>query len=86
MAFELITPSQPVYNEFSDGAISTTQIVAYLATTILMVTLTARAAKTAIKLNLFNCVPILAGGDASVATEEDVSECGGKITTDYVHA
>lgn len=65
-----------------------TQLVAYLATTILLVTLTARAAKTAIKLNLFNCVPALAGGDASasVVSEDDVSECKNKITTDYVHA
>jgi len=88
VAIELITPSQPIYNAFSDGAISVTQLVAYLATTILLVTLTARAAKTAIKLNLFNCVPALAGGDASasVVSEDDVSECKNKITTDYVHA
>jgi len=67
-----------------------TQIVADVSTTILMITLACRMVKTAIKLNLFNCVPALAGDasdvEASCDVEEDVSECKGKITTDYVHA
>ena len=37
MAIELHTPTQPIYNEYSDTAILTTQIVATVATTVLMI-------------------------------------------------
>lgn len=82
VAIELHEPTQPIYNEFSDGAILTTQIVAGVAATVLMTLLGVRVMKTMIKHNLFNCVGRLGGGDnASVATDED-----GGISANYVHA
>jgi len=72
VAIELRTPTQPIYNEFSDGAILTTQIIAGVATLILATLLGVRVTKTMIKHNILNC------GD--VLDEE------GEITTDYVHA
>ena len=81
MAIELHTPTQPIYNEFSDNAILTTQIVAGVATLILMTLLGIRIMKSMIKSNLFNCVEVLGGGDRSV-----VSDGEEEISTDYVHA
>lgn len=72
VAIELHAPTQPIYNEFSDGAILTTQIVAGMATLILATLLGVRVMKTMIKHNLFNC------GDAL--------DKEGEISTDYVHA
>jgi len=72
VAIELHTPSQPIYNEFSDGAILTTQIVAGVATLILATLLGVRVMKTMIKHNMFHC------GD--VLDKED------EISADYVHA
>ena len=87
MAIELREPTQPIYNEFSDGAILATQIVALVATTLLMTMLGVRVMKTMIKHNLFNCAGRLGGGrnndnDNSVVSEE----VDGGIGADYVHA
>lgn len=80
VAAELIEPTQPIYNEFPDGAILTTQIVAGVATTALMVMLGVRITKTMIKHNIFNCGSKCNGGDNSFATDEE------KISTGYVQA
>mmetsp|Transcript_35184 Transcript_35184/g.74315 ORF Transcript_35184/g.74315 Transcript_35184/m.74315 type:complete len:391 (+) Transcript_35184:812-1984(+) len=80
VSIELHTPSQPIYNEFSDRAILTTQVVALLSTLMLLTMLGVRVMNTFINKNLFNCVDTLGGGgDRSVVSEEDVG-------TDYVHA
>lgn len=83
VAVELREPSQPIYNAFSDAAILTTQVVAWISTTILASVLGVRAMKTAIKYNLFNCMGRLGGADldASTATEEEDG-----LATDYVAA
>jgi len=80
VAAELIEPTQPIYNEFPDGAILTTQIVAGVATTALMVMLGVRITKTMIKHNIFNCGSKCNGGDNSFATDEE------EISTGYVQA
>ncbi len=79
VAIELHSPTQPIYNQFSDMAIRATQIVALIAATVLMTMLGVRVMKTMINYNIFNCARRL-GGDQSVATEED------EISTGYVHA
>ena len=82
VAIELHSPTQPIYNEFSDGAILTTQVVAGVATLILVTLLGVRVMKTAIKHNVLNCVDAL-DGDKSVVSEGDGT---GEISTGYVHA
>ncbi|EED87363.1 predicted protein [Thalassiosira pseudonana CCMP1335] len=71
VAVELHSPTQPIYNEFSDSQILITQILAALASTVLSSMLALRMIKTMIKGNLFNCL-------GSVEDDE--------ISTDYVHA
>lgn len=71
VAVELHSPTQPIYNEFSDSQILITQILAALASTVLSSMLALRMIKTMIKRNLFNCL-------GSVEDDE--------ISTDYVHA
>jgi len=83
VATELSNPTQPIYNEFSDREILFTQMVAYLATTVLMTILCVRIMKSAIKINLFNCVGKLAGCHEDTSTDNIADE---KFTTDYVHA
>lgn len=80
VAIELHEPTQPIYNEFSDGDILTTQIVAGIASTVLMTMWGVRVMKTMIKHNLFDCGDRLEG-DRSVP-----SMAVGEITTGYVHA
>lgn len=84
MAIELHTPTQPIYNEYSDNAILTTQIVATVATTVLMILLGVRVNKTMIKYNVFDCVGTFGGceDNESVVSEDK----DGGISADYVHA
>ena len=78
IAIELQNPTQPIYNQFSDGQITSTQILAGLASTLLSSLMALRMIKTIIKRNMWNCMGACQGND-SVDGEED-------ITTDYVHA
>jgi len=80
---ELHEPTQPIYNAFSDGAVLTTQIVAGVASTVLMTLLGVRVMKTMIKHNLLNFGGRL-GGDRSVCNSAMDDE--GEIATDYVQA
>lgn len=73
IAVELQNPTQPIYNQFSDGQIMSTQILAGLASTLLSSLMALRMIKTIIK-SMGACQ-----GNDSVDGEED-------ITTDYVHA
>lgn len=76
VAAELRSPSQPIYNEFSDRAILATQIVAGVAALILATLLSVRVSKTLIKGHVFAC-----GGDGcGAAAGED------EIVTDFVYA
>jgi len=81
VTIELHEPTQPIYNEFSDGSILTTQIVAGVASTVLMILLGVRVMKTMIKHNLFTFSGRLGGDKSDVSTVDD-----GGITADYVHA
>lgn len=83
VAFELRDPTQPVYNQFSDAVILSTQIVAGMGATALATLVGIRLVKTAIKRNwLGRLVEKLNCGKAK---DEDVVEDGG-ISTGYVHA
>lgn len=84
VATELHNPTQPIYNEFSDKEILFTQVVAYLATTVLMTVLCVRLMKSAININMFNCVGKLTGGCHDDTGTEDITD--DNIITDYVHA
>ncbi|KAL3795453.1 hypothetical protein HJC23_000811 [Cyclotella cryptica] len=79
VAVELQAPTQPIYNEFSDGQILRTQFFAGLASTILSSLLMTRIIKSVIKRNVFNLMGACQGKDAAGAVEDD-------ITTGYVHA
>lgn len=80
VAIELGAPTQPIYNEFSDGAILATQVVAGVASLVLATLLGVRVMKTMIKHNVLNCADALDG-------EDNVSDAGGgEIATGYVHA
>lgn len=83
VAIELHEPSQPIYNEYSDMAILTTQIVAGVCSLVLMTMLGVRVMKTMIKHNLFNCVCALGGGQSMVSEDSDDHL---EISTGYVHA
>lgn len=78
VAIELQSPTQPIYNEFSDTQISTTQIMAGLASTLLSSLMAVRMIKTMIKRNMFNCIGSCQGKDADTVDED--------ISADYVHA
>lgn len=80
VSVELFSPSQPIYNEFSDAAILATQIVAGVATLVTVTLLAVRVVKTMIKDNLFKCVDALGRNSCGSTCGED--ELGG----DYVHA
>ena len=79
VAFELQSPTQPIYNQFSDGQIMATQNLAGLASTLLSSLMAIRMIKTGIKRNMFNCMGACQGKDAEDTVEDD-------ITTGYVHA
>ena len=84
VSVELSSPSQPIYNEFSDGAILATQIVAWVATLVTLTMLAVRVVKTMIKDNLFRFVDALAGTDCGSTCG---STCGeDEVGADYVHA
>lgn len=78
VAIELQNPTQPIYNEFSDAQISTTQIMAGLASTLLSSLMAVRMIKTMIKRNMFNCMGACQGKDAETVDDD--------ISADYVHA
>lgn len=70
VAIELHAPTQPIYNEFSDGAILATQVVAGLATLVLATLLGVRVMKTVIKHNVLGWGDALeVGTDTSVVSE-----------------
>ena len=79
VAIELQSPSQPIYNEYSDAQITTTQIMAGLTSTLLSSLMALRMIKTAIKRNMFNCMGACQGNDSGDADEDE-------ITSGYVHA
>lgn len=79
VAIELLSPTQPIYNQFSDAQIMTTQILAGLVSTLLSSLMALRMIKTVIKRNMFDCMGVCRGKDVGDAVEDD-------ITTGYVHA
>lgn len=83
VAVELRDPTQPVYNQFSDAVILSTQIVAGMGATALATLVGVRLVKTAIKRNwLGRVVEKLNCGKGK---DDDLEEDGG-ISTGYVHA
>ncbi len=83
VAVELRDPTQPVYNQFSDAVILSTQIVAGMGATALATLVGVRLVKTAIKWNwLGRAIEKLNCGKGK---DEDLEEDGG-ISTGYVHA
>lgn len=83
VAFELRDPTQPVYNQFSDAVILSTQIVAGMGATALATLVSIRLVKTAIKRNWLGRV--MEKLNCGKTKDEDVVEDGG-ISTGYVHA
>lgn len=79
IAIELQSPTQPIYNTFSDSQIMTTQILAGLASTLLTSLMAVRMVNSAIKRNMLNCIGACQGKNA-----EDVVE--DVVITGYVHA
>lgn len=73
VAVELHSPTQPIYNAFSDSAILATQVVAGVATTTLATVLGVRVTKTMIKGNLFTCGGRLSEGGKGVCGAADGS-------------
>jgi len=94
VAVELHTPSQPIYNEFTDEQITATQATAAVASTIFFIMFFIRMIKSIIKRNLFGCVGWKIRG-AAAEEEEDEDDiagvveaggAGGEIRTGYVQA
>lgn len=85
VANELRSPSQPIYNEFTDEQITLTQAMAAIASTVLLTMLAVRMIKTVIKRNLFNCFGNSDGSVVSDDDDDDVVEVGA-ISTGYVAA
>mmetsp|Transcript_8278 Transcript_8278/g.17726 ORF Transcript_8278/g.17726 Transcript_8278/m.17726 type:complete len:477 (+) Transcript_8278:481-1911(+) len=95
VAVELHTPSQPIYNEFTDEQITATQATAAVASTIFFILFFIRMIKSIIKRNLFGCVGWKIRGAAADDDEEDEDDiagvveaggAGGEIRTGYVQA
>ncbi len=89
MAIELHTPSQPIYNEFTDEQITATQATAAVASTIFFIMFFIRMIKTIIKRNLFGCLGWKGRGAVDEEDEDDIAgdvEAGGEIRTGYVQA
>lgn len=79
---ELHSPSQPIYNEFSDETILMTQIVAGMAALATVTLLAVRVAKTFIKGNMIDVCGSTCGGSTRADSTRDEDE----LDTDYVHA